>query len=72
MIEPVTVTSPCVGLCCLDNSDICVGCFRTLDEIKAWSQVDDKTRLMFIANAKHRDDVHKSKVTERLFDETTA
>lgn len=66
------VTSPCVGLCCLDNSDICVGCFRTLDEIKAWSQVDDKTRLMFVANAKHRDEARKNKVTEELFDETTA
>ncbi|SJM92668.1 Predicted Fe-S protein (modular protein) [Crenothrix polyspora] len=72
MIEPVPVASPCVGLCCLDNSDICVGCFRSLDEIKAWSQVDDKTRLVFIGNAKQRNEARKNNVTEDRFDETIA
>lgn len=70
MITPVPVDSPCVGICCLDNSDICVGCFRSLDEIKAWTQVDDKTRLGFINNAKQRNEVHKNNVTEESFNET--
>lgn len=26
-------TSPCVGLCTLDDDDVCIGCGRTLDEI---------------------------------------
>lgn len=30
--------SPCVRNCCLNNNDICVGCYRHLDEIMAWQQ----------------------------------
>lgn len=29
-------SSPCVRRCCLDADDICLGCFRTMDEICAW------------------------------------
>jgi predicted Fe-S protein YdhL (DUF1289 family) len=28
--------SPCVRNCCLDETDICLGCFRHLDEIVGW------------------------------------
>lgn len=30
------ILSPCVRNCCLDNHDICMGCFRHLDEIIGW------------------------------------
>jgi predicted Fe-S protein YdhL (DUF1289 family) len=32
--------SPCVRCCCLDNNDVCLGCFRTLEEIVSWSTLD--------------------------------
>lgn len=29
--------SPCIGVCAIDDlTGFCQGCFRTLDEIKAW------------------------------------
>ncbi|MGD8379545.1 MAG: DUF1289 domain-containing protein [Gammaproteobacteria bacterium] len=31
--------SPCVGICTLDEREICLGCGRTLDEIAAWSRM---------------------------------
>lgn len=31
-----TVDAPCVRECCLDEADECIGCGRTLEEIKAW------------------------------------
>ena len=31
------VQSPCIRNCCLDNKDMCLGCFRMLDEILIWS-----------------------------------
>jgi uncharacterized protein len=58
MIETAGVESPCVGQCCLDMADICMGCFRSLDEIKMWSQANDKMRLLFIDNAKQRQSQH--------------
>jgi uncharacterized protein len=31
------VKSPCIGVCAVDeDSGLCQGCYRTLDEIKGW------------------------------------
>lgn len=35
--EPERVSSPCVSICCLDADDLCIGCYRTADEICDWS-----------------------------------
>jgi predicted Fe-S protein YdhL (DUF1289 family) len=36
------VPSPCVSVCRMDPvSELCEGCFRTLDEIADWSRMDD-------------------------------
>jgi predicted Fe-S protein YdhL (DUF1289 family) len=33
----VEVQSPCIGVCAMDEiSGMCHGCYRTIDEIKAW------------------------------------
>lgn len=40
------VPSPCVNVCRMDAaSGWCEGCLRTLDEIAAWSQLDDAHKL---------------------------
>lgn len=37
--------SPCINLCKMDPaSGLCAGCYRTLDEIAAWSGLDDRRR----------------------------
>lgn len=36
--------SPCIRNCCLDDNDVCMGCFRTLDEIKVWSSLSDQQK----------------------------
>ncbi len=36
--------SPCVRLCTLDEEDICVGCGRSLEEIKGWAAYSEATR----------------------------
>jgi predicted Fe-S protein YdhL (DUF1289 family) len=55
------VDSPCVRKCCLDDNDICVGCFRSLEEIRQWSQADDDTRQCFLANAASREEGYQQK-----------
>jgi uncharacterized protein len=36
------VPSPCISVCEMNPSHaVCKGCFRTLDEIAAWSRLDD-------------------------------
>ena len=36
--------SPCVNVCRLDTSDVCVGCRRTRAEIAAWRDMSDAQR----------------------------
>lgn len=50
-----SIASPCIRNCCLNSDDVCLGCFRTLNEITLWAQADDKTRRQFANNAKNRE-----------------
>ena len=47
---PVRTESPCIGICDIEEStDYCRGCYRTMDEIKAWfdmSQAEKKSLLV--------------------------
>jgi hypothetical protein len=39
------IASPCVKLCVIHPEErICVGCFRTIDEIAAWSRLAPAAR----------------------------
>ncbi len=39
------VASPCVSICNInDDTGLCEGCFRTLDEIAVWSQMDNAAK----------------------------
>lgn len=41
----MTIPSPCVSLCQMDDdSTLCQGCWRTIDEIIAWSSLDDEEK----------------------------
>ena len=46
--------SPCVRCCTLDEKDICLGCFRHLDEICAWSAAADDERRAILERARGR------------------
>jgi predicted Fe-S protein YdhL (DUF1289 family) len=48
------VQSPCIRLCTLDDADICVGCYRSIDEICAWGRASDAERLSIIEAATAR------------------
>ena len=49
--------SPCVGNCCLGDDLTCLGCFRSLEEIKEWGVVDDNRRRIILRNAQRRKQV---------------
>lgn len=53
------IESPCIGNCCLDENDICLGCFRSLTEITQWRIVDEETRLQFLDNSIKRKNKQK-------------
>lgn len=53
------VQSPCVRNCCLNDDDICLGCFRSLNEITAWGECDNQKRMMILQNAQRRHEEYK-------------
>ena len=46
--------SPCIRNCCLNQNDVCLGCFRTLSDIIAWGQASNDERKVILVNAKKR------------------
>ncbi|HEY8940918.1 MAG TPA: DUF1289 domain-containing protein [Cellvibrio sp.] len=55
------VESPCVRNCCLNEDDICLGCFRSLGEITRWGTVDNRTREEIVVRAKQRRSEYQKK-----------
>jgi len=53
MTESV-IPSPCIRQCCLDEQDICLGCHRSLDEIKRWMDAGPDERRAILAAARDR------------------
>ncbi|MDJ0776435.1 MAG: DUF1289 domain-containing protein [Gammaproteobacteria bacterium] len=48
------VESPCINICTLDDDDICVGCFRSIDEICAWREASESERRAVLERAAAR------------------
>ena len=39
------VESPCIQVCTLDDNLVCLGCYRTQDEIRDWIIATDERKL---------------------------
>lgn len=52
--KKTSIPSPCIRNCCLNEQDICVGCFRTLTDILEWGQADDTMRMKMLLNVAQR------------------
>lgn len=48
------ITSPCIRNCCLNENDICLGCFRSIDEILIWGTASDEQKSITLALSKTR------------------
>ena len=46
LAEPVPhVPSPCLSVCVMDpQTEVCAGCWRTLEEIGVWSRMSDEAK----------------------------
>jgi hypothetical protein len=46
----MSVESPCIAVCMIDpDSNLCLGCGRTLPEIARWHRLDSAGRLAIMA-----------------------
>jgi len=55
------IASPCIRICCLDDKDVCLGCFRTLAEIRHWQASDNSVRAQVLQDCEQRRRLHDEK-----------
>jgi len=55
------IISPCVRNCCLNDQDICLGCFRSLEEIRHWNASSDEAKIKVLALTQARQKTYKLK-----------
>lgn len=48
------VGSPCISVCALNEDDVCMGCYRTADEITQWILLDNQERIQVLEQAAER------------------
>jgi uncharacterized protein len=49
------IPSPCINICKMDaENGLCLGCFRTIDEITVWSRTNDANRARIMAAVAQR------------------
>lgn len=60
------IESPCIRNCCLDENNICLGCFRALDEIVVWTKSDDACRQTILANARMRRAAYQNRLNNKI------
>jgi len=52
---PRPIATPCVKVCVLDTaSGLCLGCYRTLEEISGWALRTDDERAAITADLRDR------------------
>jgi hypothetical protein len=55
------IVSPCIGVCAMnDTTGFCMGCYRTVDEIREWWNMTDQEREKVMGT-----------LDQRLLDNTT-
>ena len=50
----MTIESPCVRNCCLDQQDVCLGCGREIEEIIRWGGASDEEKKKILVDSKER------------------
>ena len=49
------VETPCIGVCTMDdNTGLCLGCYRSLEEIQNWWDMSDAQRADVMAQLEQR------------------
>ncbi len=48
------IKSPCISVCLLNENDICEGCYRSADEITAWSELCNERKQEVMVRVRER------------------
>ena len=55
MLVETEIESPCIGVCAMDEATgFCQGCYRTLDEIQQWWDLNNTQKQEVVVEANAR------------------
>jgi predicted Fe-S protein YdhL (DUF1289 family) len=54
MNEQRELASPCISVCLLDEQDICLGCYRSAEEITDWFMASPAEKRAILQRARDR------------------
>jgi uncharacterized protein len=55
-MKDTEIPSPCIGVCSMDDSTgYCLGCYRTMDEIQQWWDLDNTQKQAVVDSASARE-----------------
>lgn len=50
----IVAESPCIDNCGLSDEGICLGCFRSSEEVNQWNRASNQERLAILKNTSQR------------------
>jgi len=53
-MSDTTPKSPCISICVLDDDDVCMGCYRSAQEITDWFMASDEQKNEVLRKARER------------------
>ena len=62
--KTLEVASPCVRNCCLNADDVCMGCYRHIDEILAWKSYKSHDKETVITSCAQRRTAAQEKLSQ--------
>ena len=55
MLLETEIESPCISVCAMDEvTGFCQGCYRTIEEIKQWWDLDNTQKQLVVQKANER------------------
>ncbi len=57
----MNINKPCIRQCCLNEEDVCLGCFRTFDDMLQWNKANAEEKMKMLRMAEQRRKDHTLK-----------
>lgn len=61
MVPNDPIPSPCIQVCTHDADNICLGCYRSMEEIRLWPFATEAKKMEIIAIAEKRREQYDNK-----------
>ncbi len=57
----IDINKPCIKKCCLNEDDVCLGCFRTFEDMRQWhkANIEEKTQMLKVAQGRKKEYILK-------------